>query len=207
MNKLLALFGGDKKSKFDKVFAWVLVVGGIIGLLASAILTIEKIHLAQDPNYIPSCSISPIVSCSPVIGSRQASAFGFPNPLLGLAGFAMVWAVGMMIFAGAKKLKDWFWWCFQAGTTFGMLFIAWLAYNSLYEIGKLCLYCMIVWAVTIPIFFTTLSYNLKNNHIKLKGKIADFIRDDPGKLTAISYLLIAMLIIFKFSDYFKTWVN
>lgn len=192
--------------KFKQVFPWVLVFGGIIGLIASSVLTIEKIQLAENPDYIPSCSISPIVACSPVIGSDQASAFGIPNPFLGLAGFAMVWAVGMMLLAGAQKLKKWFWWCFQAGSVFGMVFISWLMYQGLFNIAKLCLYCLVVWLVTIPIFWTTLSYNLRENNFDIKGGFGKFLRDNPGKLIAISYLFLVILIFAAFPDYWYSLV-
>lgn len=195
-----------KKFTFIKIYKAILVAGGIIGLVAASILTIEKIHLASDPNYIPSCSLSPVVACSPVIGSKQASAFGFPNPIIGIAGFAMVWAVGMMLFAGAKNLKKWFWWCFQAGTTFGILFCAWLLSQSLYEIGKLCIYCMIVWAVTVPIFWTTLAYNIREKNIKSSTKLATWVAANPGKLVALTYLLVVILVFTRFADYFHSFI-
>ncbi len=195
-----------KKLTFHKTFTWVLILGGIIGLLASGILTVEKLHLAANPDYVPSCSISPVVACSPVIGSDQASAFGFPNPFLGLAGFAMVWTVGMMLLAGGVIKKRWFWLCFQAGSLFGMLFIAWLINAALYDIGKLCIYCMIVWTVTIPIFWTTLSYNLRERYIVLKGTLGTLLKDHPGKLVALSYLLVVVLVLTRFSEYFYSLI-
>ena len=196
-----------KKLKFENVYKWVLVIGGIIGLLAASILTIEKLHLAANPNYVPSCSLSPVVACSPVMSSWQASTFGFPNMLIGSAGFAMVWAVGMMLFAGAKNLKKWFWWCFQAGTTFGLGFIAWLMYSSIYNIQKLCIYCMIVWTVTIPIFWTTLAYNVKEKNITLPGKLNDVVVNHYGKAIALTYLFVIVLIVTKFSDYFYSLIG
>lgn len=195
-----------QKLKFEKVFAWVLVIGGILGLLASGILTVEKLHLAANPNYQPSCSISPVVACSPVITSKQASAFGFPNPLIGVAGFAMVWAVGMMLFAGAKNLKKWFWQLFQLGTAFGFVFSAWLIHEALFEIGKLCLYCNLVWLVTTVIFWTTLSYNIREKNIDLKGRVGEFLRDNPGKMIALTYLVIALLVFTAFSDYWYSLI-
>lgn len=195
-----------KKPLFKKVYPWVLVIGGVLGLIAASILTVEKLHLAANPDYIPSCSISPIVACSPVIGSKQASAFGFPNPIIGIAGFSMVWAVGMMLFAGAKNLKKWFWRCFQAGTTFGLLFSAWLVNAALFDIGKLCLYCNLVWAIVIPIFWTTLSYNLRENNFSIKGRIGNLLRDNPGKLTALTYLVLSLLIFFAFKDYWYSLI-
>lgn len=196
-----------KNVSFKQVFPWVLTIGGVIGLVAASILTIEKIHLAANPNYIPSCSISPVVACSPVIGSWQASAFGFPNPFIGIAGFAMVWAVGMMLFAGAKNLKKWFWWCFQAGTVFGLGFISWLMYQSLYDIGKLCIYCMVVWTVTIPIFWTTLAFNIREKSLKLPGRLNELVSNHFGKAIALSYLLIIILIVTRFSDYFHSLIG
>ena len=196
-----------KNLTFEKVFPWVLTIGGILGLLAASILTVEKINLAANPDYVPSCSVSPVVACSPVIGSPEASAFGFPNPFIGIAGFAMVWAVGMMLFAGGTIKKKWFWWCFQAGSVFGMFFIGWLIYNSLYDIGKLCLYCMLVWTVTIPIFWTTLAFNIRQKNITLKNKVGKFISENPGKLIALSYLLVATLVVTRFSDYFYSLIG
>lgn len=196
-----------KKLSFENIYPWILTIGGIIGLIAASILTIEKLHIAANPSYVPSCSISPVVACSPVIGSWQASAFGFPNPFIGIAGFAMVWAVGMMLFAGAKNLKKWFWWCFQAGTIFGLGFIVWLIYNSLYDIQKLCIYCMVVWAVTIPIFWTTLAYNVKEKNFALPGKLNDLVSNHFGKAIALTYLVVLVLIFTKFSEYFHTLIG
>jgi uncharacterized membrane protein len=189
------------KPAFLKVFPWVLVIGGIIGLIASSVLTVEKIKIAADPNFIPSCSISPIVACSPVISSDQATAFGVPNPFLGLAGFGMVIAVGMMLFAGATDLKKWFWWCFQAGTLFGILFVSWLIYQSVYEIGKLCLYCMATWAITIPIFWTTTAYNLQQKNLTVRGALGTVLRNHSGKLVVLSYVIVLIIVSTHFSEY------
>ena len=194
------------KPTFTQVYALVLTIGGILGILAASILTYDKIKIAANPDYIPNCSLSPVVACSPVIASKQAAAFGFPNPFIGLAGFGMVWAVGMMLFAGAKNLKKWFWWCFQAGSVFGMLFVAWLIHASLYDIGKLCLYCMLVWSITIPIFWTTLAFNLREKNFTFRGKVGDFIAANPGKLIALTYLLVVVLVVTRFSDYFYSLI-
>lgn len=197
MNKLRNL-------TFKQVFPWILVIGGVLGLLASSILTIEKLHLAANPDYVPSCSISPVVACSPVMGSWQASTFGFPNMIIGIAGFAMVWAVGMMLFAGVKDLKKWFWWCFQAGTTFGVLFITWLQYSSIYNIQKLCLYCMLVWLVTIPIFWATTAFTIKEGAIPIKGALGKLLAENTGKFVAVHYLVVIVLIFAQFAEYFRT---
>lgn len=62
----------------------------------------EKIARLRDPTYVPNCSLNPVVSCGSVMDSVQAEVFGFPNPLLGIAGFAIVTTVGAGLLGGAR---------------------------------------------------------------------------------------------------------
>ncbi|GAA2871021.1 vitamin K epoxide reductase family protein [Pseudonocardia halophobica] len=138
---------------------WLLFVGGLIGLTASFVLTVERFALAQDPDYTPTCSINPVLSCGSVMSTPQAAVFGFPNPLLGIVGFAVVTATGAALLAGGR-LRGWYWLGLQGGATSGAVFVHWLIGQSLYRIGALCPYCMVVWAVTVPIFWYVTLRNL-----------------------------------------------
>ena len=80
--------------------------------------------------------------------SDQASAFGFPNPMLGLVAYGVVICVGMGLLAGAR-FPRWYWLTFNAGTLFGVGFCTWLQYQSLYDINSLCLWCCLAWVATI----------------------------------------------------------
>ncbi|MDX2969195.1 vitamin K epoxide reductase family protein [Kribbella solani] len=150
----------------ERGLAWLLLLGGAAGLIAAGVLTVEKIALLRDPSYVPSCSINPVLSCGSVMSTDQAEAFGVPNPLLGIAGFAIVTTVGAALLAGAR-FRRWFWLGLQAGVTFGVVFVHWLIFQSLYRIGALCPYCMGVWAVTIPIFWYVTLHNLRTTRIGL----------------------------------------
>lgn len=150
----------ENKTGVHRIVAWVLAVGGAIGFVASFVLTVEKIALLADPFYIPTCSINPVLSCGSIMKTDQAAVFGFPNPLLGIAGFAVVTTLGVLLLSGVS-LPSWVWIGLQAGATAGVLFVHWLIYESLYEIGALCPYCMVVWAVTIPIFWYTSLRNFR----------------------------------------------
>ncbi|WP_442816071.1 vitamin K epoxide reductase family protein [Streptosporangium sp. NBC_01810] len=77
------------------------MAGGALGLSAAFTLSVEKIALLKDPAYVPTCSINPILSCGSVMITPQAEVFGFPNPLLGIAGFAIVTTTGAGLLAGA----------------------------------------------------------------------------------------------------------
>src|SRR5829696_2267334 len=113
-----------------------LAIGGLVGLVASAMLLIERIRLAEDSGYVPSCSINPVLSCGNVMESAQASLLGFPNPVIGVAAFPVVMATGMALLAGGR-LARWYWLGLQAGVTVAFALIGWLVFQSLYRIGAL----------------------------------------------------------------------
>lgn len=182
--------------------AWVLVATGSLGLLASATLLIERIALLADPSYRPSCSINPVLSCGSVMTTEQASAFGFPNPVIGVAAFAVLMTVGAALLAGAT-FRDWFWWGLQAGTVFGVVFVHWLVFQSLYRIGALCPYCMVVWVVTITAFVAVTLHNLAARRLVLADRLAGLGAWGPTIVT-VWLVGIAGLITVEFWDYWST---
>lgn len=158
------------RKSLAKPMRWILVVGGIIGLVCSFIISYDKLRLLQDGSFQPNCDINPIISCGSVMKSWQGSLFGFPNPWIGLIGFGILLAVGMGLFAGAKY-KRWYWLGLQAGTILGLVFVHWLFSQAVYVIQALCPYCMVVWVVTITTFWYTLLYNIEQGFIKLPAKL------------------------------------
>ncbi len=183
-----------------KKLGYILVALGVIGFVASFALTLDKIELIKNPNYQPACNINPLVSCTSVMASRQAEIFGFPNSIIGIGGFSMVVTVGMGILAGAN-FKRWFWLCFETGVILGIIFVHWLFYQSVFVIGVLCPYCMIVWSVTIPIFYYTTLFNLENKHILAPNslkKTISFIKRFHASIILIWYLIIFFTILIHF---------
>ena len=193
----------------QRILPFLLIILGIIGFACSFIIMYEKLHLLQDPSYQPSCSINPIISCGSVMESDQSHAFGFPNPIIGLAAFPMVIALGAVILGGAKQLKRWVWLCLQAGTVFGVLFVHWLFYQSVYNIQALCPYCIVVWTVTIALFWYTLLYNLRQGHIGMPAVLARlvaFAQKHHADILVAWYLTITGLILHHFWYYFGTLI-
>jgi uncharacterized membrane protein len=136
--------------------AWWVLIAGVVGLLASITLTVEKIELLANPSFVPSCNINPIVSCGSVMVTPQASVLGFPNSLLGIAGFAVVVVTGVLVVAKVP-LPRWYWVGLTVGVLIGAGFVHWLIFQSLYRIGALCPYCMVVWAVTVTLLVVVAS--------------------------------------------------
>lgn len=120
----------------------------------------EKLMLLENPDYVTSCDINEFISCGSVMQSNQAAAFGVPNPLFGMAGFAAVALIGAGILAGAR-FKGWFWFIAQIGLLLATIFVHWLAYQSMFVIKALCPYCMVVWTVTIIMFVMVTIWNVK----------------------------------------------
>lgn len=192
----------------EQAIGYILTIGGSIGFLAAFTLTIEKIQMLKDPAFVPSCNLSPLLSCGSVMITDQASVFGFANSLIGITGFAVVVTIGMGLLAGAKY-KRWFWLGLQAGTIFGIAFVHWLMYQSIFVIGKLCPYCMVVWSIMLPIFFYTTLYNLRVSNIKVAGKLkqfSGFVQRHHGDILILWYLLIIGTILVRFWDYWQTLI-
>jgi uncharacterized membrane protein len=144
------------------VFALFLIVTGVVGWFGAMALITERVKLLLDPAYTLNCDINPLVSCGGVMDSWQASLLGFPNPLLGVAGFVAPIAVGVALLAGAR-FDRWFWWAFLAGITGAFIFVHWLFDQAVYQIGALCPWCMLVWLVVIPMFWVLLLWGLKGS--------------------------------------------
>lgn len=148
----------------DKALGWLLVVGGIVSWLASVVLILDRIKIYEDPSAIVSCDLNAWIACGEVMRTPQAAIFGFPNPFIGLAAFAVIITIGSILAAGVKLPKR-FWIALQTGLTLGIALVGWFWFTALYTIGVLCPYCMAVWAMMIPMFIWTTTRNILSGTI------------------------------------------
>jgi len=166
---------------------------GIVGLWASFQLMLEKIHVLESPNAILSCDFSIVVQCAANLESSQGSVLGFPNPIIGLVCFMAPLVVGAAILAGAR-FNAWFWVSFNIGIAGAFAFILWLAYQSIFNLGTLCPWCMVVWSVTIPMFWGVTLRNLKVGAIPAPRGLRRAASAAYGwvpVITIIGYIIIA----------------
>jgi len=180
--------------------AWILIVGGVIGIVASIELIIQKISVLSNPDFVPNCDINPVLSCGSVINTEQASLFGFPNPVLGVIGFTIVIMFGALLFTGVELPRS-MWVGLNLGSLAGMFFVIWLVGQSLYVIGALCPWCMVVWAVTIPIFWQVTIDNLASGRLSLGKSLSEIIVALKWILVGASYLIIMALIFVRWQDF------
>lgn len=154
----------------ERAAAWVLVVTGSIALAAAVALTVEKIRVLEDPTHVPACTIDAVLSCGSVLSSDQAEAFGIPNPLIGIAGFGGVVALGLVLIAGGTIPRR-VWLIVQAGLTFAVVFVHWLIFQSVYRIEALCPYCIVVWVTTIAMFTYVTLHNVAAGRLPVPGRL------------------------------------
>ena len=183
---------------------WILIIGGIIGLASSFVLTLDKLEFLKNPNFVPNCDLNPVLSCGSVMQSSQGTAFGFPNPWIGLAAFSVIITVGIAIVAGAT-FKRWFWLGLEIGMALGLLFAAWLLYESIYAINALCPYCLATDVAVLTMFWYTTLYLIDTKMLKLPrslAKITLFARRHHLDILVGVFVLIIVIILKHFWYYY-----
>jgi len=173
---------------------WLLVAGAV-GWIAAFALTVEKFHLLQNPGSSASCDFSVVVQCGANLNSPQGSVFGFPNPILGLAGWIAPIVVGAAILAGARFAR-WFWLLFWAGVGFAFGFVLWLIGQSVFVLGTLCPWCMVTWIVTIPTFYALTLHVMRSGTVPAPQPVRDAAATLMGwvpLLAVLSYAVIALV--------------
>lgn len=181
---------------------WVLIAG-VVGLAAALTLTIEKIEILINPKYVPTCSINPVLSCGSVMITPQASLFGFPNPLIGVVAFTVVLVTGVLTVTKVP-LPRWYWAGLTVGTLLGAVFVHWLIFQSLYRIGALCPYCMVVWAVTIPLLVVVAAIAMAPH--SSGSVLVRTLYAWRWSVVALWFTAVALLILVRFWNYWSTLI-
>lgn len=189
----------SERIQVGQLTSWLGFSGAFIALIAAFTITVEKFHLLVNPNYVTSCSVNAIISCSPVMSSPQAAAFfGIPNPLLGIAGFSVVACIYFMSFF--MKLPRFVLVINAVGTGLALIFCFWLAIQALFVINAICVYCFIVWIMTTILFW----YGLKP---VLEGTRFEDLQFWMKLGTVATVLAFLCMIFFAFSDYWLSLIS
>lgn len=179
------------------IAAILLIVSGLIGFYGSFKLVVEKYDLLEHPNKGLGCDINPFVSCSTVIDSWQSHLFGFPNPIIGVAGFMIPVTIGFAILAGARFAR-WFWVAMNIGFLVAWLFVTFLFTQTVFFIGALCPWCMLVWSTTIPLFWVFTVWNIARGNITENERVQRAMRrflPFSWAIPVVNALVIVLIII------------
>lgn len=174
--------------------AW-LAISGVVGLLSSFVIMVEKLHLIEDPDYVPPCDVGTVLSCSSIMKSDQSHLFGFPNPIIGLVGFPIVIFFGALLLSRVK-VPEGMWAGLQVGAGLGVAFVTWLAYEAVFSIHFLCPWCMVVWSMVIPTFIYVTRRNV--SVWWPESRFAGVLYGWHALIVGLWFIAIAAVIEFKF---------
>lgn len=183
--------------------AWWVVISGVIGLVASLTLTAEKLKFLSDKSYVPSCNLNPILSCGSVMTTPQASLLGLPNTLIGIVAFTVVTVSGVLAVAKVL-LPQWYWIALATGTLFSVVFVHWLIFQSLYRIGALCPYCMVVWVITVSLLVVLASIVFRPVLETRESRIGAAVHQWRWSITTLWATAMFLLIVMRFWSYWST---
>ena len=185
-----------------KILFGEMLVFAILSLIAAAVLSIEAITLAKNPDAVLSCSFNTWIDCAKVGSTWQANVLGFPNAFLGLVSEPVVMTIAVASLAGVR-FPRWFMFTAQAIYLVGLVFAYWLFTQSMWDIGALCPWCLVITLGTTLVFMTLLHHNILHDNLYLSRRMQEralaFVRSDADLFVTISVLVtIAALIVSKY---------
>ncbi len=143
-----------------------MLVFAILSLIAAAVLSIDAIILARNPDAVLSCSINAVIDCAKVGTTWQAHVFGFPNAFFGLVSEPVVMTIAVASLSGVRFPR---WFMFTANLCYllGVIFAYWLLYQSTFVIGALCPWCLLVTVSTTFVFTSMTQWNIREGNLFL----------------------------------------
>jgi len=179
--------------------AWIygtMLFSACLSLTASFVLSVDAMRLAADPGTALSCNINAVISCGTVATSWQAHLFGFPNAFLGLVAEPVVITIAVASLGGVR-FPRWFMFSAQVVYTIGVAFAYWLFYQSMFVIGALCPWCLLVTVSTTLVWSTLTRVNIRDNNLYLPARTHEtwkgYIDADFDVIVVVIWILILVL--------------
>lgn len=151
-----------------------MVVSGLVGMLASFVLSIEAWTLAGDSDASFACDVNSVLSCSTVARTWQAQILGFPNAFLGILFEAVVLAVSVAMLAGVR-FPRWYMLCVELLYTVALFFALWLFSQSYFVIQVLCPWCLLITLTTTLVWAGLTRINIRDNVIPTSPAVRRFV--------------------------------
>lgn len=146
-----------------------MLVSSLVGLVASLVLSVDAVRLAEDPLADLSCNISSTISCATVGLTWQANLLGFPNAFLGLIAEPVVITIAVAALGGVR-FPRWFMLAAQVVYSIGLGFAYWLFYQAYFEIGAMCPWCLLITVTTTLVFASMTRVNILEGNFGSRTK-------------------------------------
>ena len=168
------------------------IAAGLGGWVVSFLLYHEYIGQLSGADALISCDISPIVTCGPNLLSPGGNLLGFSNSIIGIVLFLGPIYAGVSALAAPGGLRPWYWRTYAVFVAAAFVFVHVLAYRSVFEYGSLCPWCMVIWLVTIPLFFTVAGWTLREGIWGGGVRVGAAILSWLPLIVLLDYLVIAV---------------
>ncbi len=177
-----------------------MLISSVLGLVASLVLSIDAIAIAENPDVVLSCDINSKISCTTVGSTWQANLLGFPNAFLGLITEPIVITVALAALSGVR-FPRWFMITAQVFYSIGFVFAYWLFYQAYFVIGALCPWCLLITVTTTLVFTSMTRVNLLDGNLgaglqRWARKPLSYGADVAGTIILIA--IIAAMVIMKY---------
>lgn len=182
----------------------VVSIFAALGLLASMMLVISEFDYLRNPSNPLLCDVNPLIGCSTWFDLWQGHLiFGIPNAIFGIAFFAGMVGLGLVLLFGGK-LPRLVWQLGTVGVVIGIAWVGWFSYQSFFVEGSLCPYCIVVWLSFWPLAVHYLARALQAGHVGagLKKLGSSLVRG-RWLIVAIGYGAFVLFTLFWFWD---SWV-
>lgn len=193
---------GSRFAQFrhSSVTVWVtMLIASVASLVASFVLAVDALKLAEDPNADLGCDINAVISCGTVGSAWQASVLGFPNAFLGLMTEPVVITIAVASLGGAR-FPRWFMLAAQVVYTIGLGFAYWLFHQAMFDIGALCPWCLTITVATTLVFFEMTYVNIRDDNLYLprraQAALTGFVRSNLDLILLVVWLLVLVLAVF-----------
>ena len=199
--KLKEAITHEDEQKTLRASYWVLFAFAITALIAAFVLTMEKLHLLNEPDAVLSCTFNLVLNCSTVMQTWQSSVFfGIPNMYIGLMAFPVLITVAVAALWGGARFNKGFLRTMNIGVLLGTIFAYWLFFSSVYVIQVLCPWCLVVtFSCTMMLAAVThlgLRENIWNLNKGANDKVQKFLKSGYHQLLVASWLVLMVVLVF-----------
>ncbi|MDO4781244.1 MAG: vitamin K epoxide reductase family protein [Candidatus Saccharibacteria bacterium] len=195
MCKGLWSFVHDKR----RMAAVVLLIGAVLGLLASFVLSVEAMILARDANAVLSCSLNAVINCATVASHWSATVFGVPNSFFGMMAMSVVVTIAVALVAGVT-FPRWFLCCTQVGLLAGCAAAVWMLYMSMVQIGVLCPWCLVLDVGMVMMLYGSTRYMVLQGLVTHRWVQIIVRRGYDAMIAVGAVVLVALVIMTKFGE-------
>jgi len=181
-----------------------MLLGSVASLVASLVLSVDALRLAEDPHAALSCDFNAVISCGTVATSWQASVLGFPNAFLGLMTEPAVVVLAVAGLSGVRLPRSMM--CAaQVVYTVGLGFAYWLFHQAMFSIGALCPWCLLVTVATTSVWFEMTRINIRQDNLflprGLQSALSTAVRLGVDVVVLVAWLLLLVLaVVLRYGD-------